>query len=127
MLFDEKEERSAMKIFRKIRSAADDMKKAKYLKDFDACAGKTSDRQLMFMTKLMDKNEMEMFKMLITVRVEILTARDEDGWTILHSAVSQVRSSLIIILDQFKFLCHTFLYLERLNELTKSCLTKIVI
>ena len=110
MLFDEKEERSAMKIFRKIRSAADDMKKAKYLKDFDACAGKTSDRQLMFMTKLMDKNEMEMFKMLITVRVEILTARDEDGWTILHSAVSQVRSSWrIFFLEQFKFLYHTFL------------------
>ena len=89
MLLDESEERAAMKMFRKIRSAAEDMKKAKYLKDFDDCHGKTSDKQLMFMTKLMEKNEMEMFKMLLELRTDILSARDEDGWTILHSAVSQ--------------------------------------
>lgn len=96
LLISEQEERQAVNIFRKVLRTEDLMKKAKHLQDFDAC--KNDDKKLAFMNKLMDKNEMEMFKMLLEMRKPIIATRDEDGWTILHNAVSANSSSAVSIL-----------------------------
>ena len=39
------------------------------------------------MNRIMEKNEMDIFKMVLELRKDIVTSRDEDDWTILHNAV----------------------------------------
>ena len=99
MLVTEQEERQAMSMFRKVRRAQDDMKRSKYIQEFDGCSNDdTYDKKLSFMTKLIEKNEMEIFKMILEMRNDIISGRDEDGWSILHIAVMRNHCTAVSIL-----------------------------